>query len=336
MECARITAVLDAGGYPSEAWAAAPYWAVLRAAGVQIGAGPGAAAIVARGASPSQQPVAMRMSPELSSTTRNVPSARMARPWAALTPVTRVLTVPDDKSTALIVPPPLSATYAMPLLTTTSSVDAKCAAAVTVPVTGFTRSRPGGFSTETSSVPSPAGVASTGRPSPVATVTGPPLNGGRGTRSRLPWAASGRRSIPGSTPRPSTPRPFGVSCTHSVLAPVVVSRTTTWSLRWFASAIVDEDSWTMPSGFCRSAKTRTTVAAGLSSVTLRPPTLLTQTLPLLSTITSSAFLTRANSGSEPKLRGPGQAAWPRAPVRAAAATKGAAHEIADKASPATA
>src|SRR5579859_5326298 len=139
MECARITAVLDAGGYPSEAWAAAPYWAVLRAAGVQIGAGPGAAAIVARGASPSQQPVAMRMSPELSSTTRNVPSARMARPWAALTPVTRVLTVPDDKSTALIVPPPLSATYAMPLLTTTSSVDATCAAAVTVPVTGFTR-----------------------------------------------------------------------------------------------------------------------------------------------------------------------------------------------------
>jgi len=56
--------------------------------------------------------------------------------------------------TALIVPPPLSATYAMPLRTTTSSVDAKCAAGVTVPVTGSTRSRPGAFSTETSSVPS--------------------------------------------------------------------------------------------------------------------------------------------------------------------------------------
>ena len=63
-----------------------------------------------RGARPSQQPVATRMSPELSSTTRNVPSARMARPWAALTPVTRVLTVPDDRVTALIVPPPMSAT----------------------------------------------------------------------------------------------------------------------------------------------------------------------------------------------------------------------------------
>jgi len=65
-----------------------------------------------------------------------------------------VLTVPDDRVTALIVPPPLSATYAMPLRTTTSSVDAKCAAGVTVPVTGSTRSRPGAFSTETSSVPS--------------------------------------------------------------------------------------------------------------------------------------------------------------------------------------
>src|SRR5215471_5179130 len=63
------------------------------------------------GASSGQQPVATRMSPELSSTTRNVPSARMARPWAALTPVTRVLTVPDDRVTALIVPPPMSATY---------------------------------------------------------------------------------------------------------------------------------------------------------------------------------------------------------------------------------
>src|SRR6516162_11694296 len=76
--------------------------------------------------------------------------------------------------------------------------------------------------------------------------------------------------------------------------------------------------------------------AGLSSVTSWPPTLLTQTLPLLSTITSSAFLTRANSGSEPKLRGAGQTAGPTGPLRAAAATRGAVHEITDKASPATA
>src|SRR5215469_6415873 len=133
----------------------------------------------------------------------------------------------------------------MPLLTMTSSVDVKFAAGLTVPVVGSTRSRPGGFSTETSTVPSPTGVASTGRPSPVATVTGPPLKGGRGTVSRLPWLESGRRSIPGSTPRPSTPRPLGVSCTHGVLWPVVMSKTTTWSLRWLASAIVEEDSWTM-------------------------------------------------------------------------------------------
>lgn len=63
-----------------------------------------------RGASRGQQPAATRMSPDFSSLTRNVPSGRRARPWAALTPVTRVLTVPDDKVTALIVPPPLSAT----------------------------------------------------------------------------------------------------------------------------------------------------------------------------------------------------------------------------------
>src|SRR6516165_7194865 len=224
----------------------------------------------------------------------------------------------------------------MPLLKTTSSVDAKCAAAVTVPVTGSTRSRPGAFSTDTSSVPSPTGVASTGRPSPVATVTGPPLKGGRGAVSRLPPAASGRRSIPGSTPRPSTPRPLDVSCTHSVLAPVVVLKTTTWLLFWLASAIVEEDSWAMPSGFCWSAKTCTTVPAGLSSVTSWPLTLLTQTLPLLATMTSSAFLTRANSGSELKLRGAGQTAGPREPVRAAPATPGAAPEIADNASPAKA
>jgi hypothetical protein len=62
------------------------------------------------GASPGQQPVATRMSPDFSSVTRNVPSARMARPWAALTLVTSVLTDPDDRVTALIVPPPLSAT----------------------------------------------------------------------------------------------------------------------------------------------------------------------------------------------------------------------------------
>ena len=54
------------------------------------------------GASRGQQPVATRMSPDFSSLTRNDPSGRMARPWAALTPVTRVLTVPDDKVTALI------------------------------------------------------------------------------------------------------------------------------------------------------------------------------------------------------------------------------------------
>jgi hypothetical protein len=113
-----------------------------------------------------------------------------------------------------------------------------------------------------------------------------------------------------------------------------VSKTTTWLLFWLASAIVDEDNWTMPSGFCPSAKTWTTVPDGLSSVTSRPPTLLTQTLPLLSTMTSSAFLTWANSGSERKLRGAGQTAWPRGPVRTAAATRGAAHEIAGKASPA--
>src|SRR5215472_15227222 len=53
-------------------------------------------------------------------------------------------------------------------------------------------------------------------------------------------------------------------------------------------------------------------------------------------MTSSAFLTWANSGSEPKARGAGQTAGPRGPVRAAAATPGAAHEIADKASPAKA
>src|SRR5215470_19791843 len=53
-------------------------------------------------------------------------------------------------------------------------------------------------------------------------------------------------------------------------------------------------------------------------------------------MTSSAFLTWANSGSEPKLRGAGQTVGPRAPVPAAAATPGAAHEIADKASPAKA
>jgi hypothetical protein len=63
-----------------------------------------------RGASPGQQPAATRMSPELSSTTRNVPSARMARPWTSLMPVTKVLTIPDDRMTALIVPPPMSAT----------------------------------------------------------------------------------------------------------------------------------------------------------------------------------------------------------------------------------
>src|SRR6516162_3284384 len=76
--------------------------------------------------------------------------------------------------------------------------------------------------------------------------------------------------------------------------------------------------------------------AGLSSVTLWPPTLLTQTLPLLSTMTSSAFLTWANSGSELKARGAGQTVGPRGPVRAAVATPGAAHEIADNASPAKA
>src|SRR5215471_7212030 len=53
-------------------------------------------------------------------------------------------------------------------------------------------------------------------------------------------------------------------------------------------------------------------------------------------MTSSAPLTWANSGSEPKLRGAGQTAGPRRPVRAAAATPGATHEIADKASPAKA
>lgn len=63
-----------------------------------------------RGAGRGQQPVAMRTSPDFSSLTRNVPSGRIARPWAALTPVTRVLTVPDDRVTALIVWPPLSAT----------------------------------------------------------------------------------------------------------------------------------------------------------------------------------------------------------------------------------
>jgi hypothetical protein len=63
-----------------------------------------------RGGGLGQQPMATRMSPDFSSVTRNVPSARTARPWAALTPVTRVLTVPDDRVTALIVPPPLSAT----------------------------------------------------------------------------------------------------------------------------------------------------------------------------------------------------------------------------------
>jgi hypothetical protein len=44
----RTAAVLDAGSYPSGAWAAAPYWGTLRAAGVQIGPGPGAAAILVR------------------------------------------------------------------------------------------------------------------------------------------------------------------------------------------------------------------------------------------------------------------------------------------------
>jgi len=53
-------------------------------------------------------------------------------------------------------------------------------------------------------------------------------------------------------------------------------------------------------------------------------------------MTSSAFLTRANSGSEPKLRGAGQIAWPTESVRAAAATRGAAQAITDKASPAEA
>src|SRR5215469_9521853 len=53
-------------------------------------------------------------------------------------------------------------------------------------------------------------------------------------------------------------------------------------------------------------------------------------------MTSSALLTWANSGSDPKLRGAGQAAGPTGPVRAAAATRGAANEIADKASPANA
>jgi len=45
---AHTAAVLDAGSYPSGAWAAAPYWGALRAAGVQIGPGPGAAAILVR------------------------------------------------------------------------------------------------------------------------------------------------------------------------------------------------------------------------------------------------------------------------------------------------
>src|SRR5262245_44441522 len=47
-------------------------------------------------------------------------------------------------------------------------------------------------------------------------------------------------------------------------------------------------------------------------------------------MTSSAPVTRANSYSELKLRGAGQAAAAGGPVRAAAATRGAAHEIADK------
>jgi hypothetical protein len=50
-------------------------------------------------------------------------------------------------------------------------------------------------------------------------------------------------------------------------------------------------------------------------------------------MTSSAFWTRANSGSELKLRGAGQSVCPRGPVRAAAATPDA-EEFADKASPA--
>src|SRR5499427_8369111 len=225
----------------------------------------------------------------------------------------------------------------MPLRTMTSSVDVKCAAAVTLPVAGFTRSKPGAVSTETSSVPSPTGVASTGRPSPVATGLGGPLNGGSGTVSRVPPAASGRRSLPGSIPRPSTPRPLDVSRTHTLLAPVLMLTTTTWLLCWLASAILDADSCTMPSGSCRSAKTCTTVPAGLSSVSLLRRTVLTQTLPLLATMTSSAPRTWANSGSEPKLRGAGHPAGPSGPVRAAAATTpGAALDIADNASPAKA
>src|SRR5215468_7212681 len=53
-------------------------------------------------------------------------------------------------------------------------------------------------------------------------------------------------------------------------------------------------------------------------------------------MTSSAPLTWANSGSEPKLRGAGQTAGPGRPVRAAAATPGVAYEIADMTSPAKA
>src|SRR5262252_4102643 len=225
----------------------------------------------------------------------------------------------------------------MPSRTMTSSVEVKCAAAVTLPVAGFTRSKPGAVSTETSSVPSPTGAAPTGRPSPVTTGLGGPLNGGSGTVSRVPPAASGSSSLPGSIPRPSTPRPLDVSRTHTLLAPVLMLKTTTWLLCWLASAILDADSCTMPSGFCRSAKTCTTVPAGLSSVSLLRRTVLTQTLPLLATMTSSAPRTWANSGSEPKLRGAGHPAGPSGPVRAAAATTpGAALDIADNASPAKA
>jgi len=52
-------------------------------------------------------------------------------------------------------------------------------------------------------------------------------------------------------------------------------------------------------------------------------------------MTSSAFWTRANNGSELKLRGAGQTVWPGAAVCAAAATRDV-EEIADKVSPAKA
>src|ERR1700730_8420225 len=190
----------------------------------------------------------------------------------------------------------------MPLWTTTSSRDVKFATAATPPVASLPRTKPGVFSSTTSTLPAPSSAAATGRPRRVATTAGVPgASPAPATivRSR-PRALSGTSTVAPWAPRPSTPcvgDDVEPSCSQGENARVAGSSRSTRLGTCWATKSLPSARTTMPSGPFASAIVRSTFPDAPSSTRRPPSRSLNQSDPEGVTATSSGSpLTRASTG----------------------------------------